>query len=183
VHQPRLSRGPSRLLGGPALALVALVAVACGTATSSAPTSTAIAIPSLSLIPATETSTPEPAATLGEVPQIGPPSGPPSSVPPPPEGIAGYSDTADDLSTFVAAYRTAFQVPELSDQQIAEAGARLCSYLKGQADAAGIVDAGRALTDAEINEPGYPREVWQAAFELASTSYCSEFTFDVEGQG
>jgi hypothetical protein len=175
--------GPSRLAFACAAAVIAATLVACDTGSRSSPAATSIAVPSVSLLPAVDLSTPEPAGTPGAVPQIGPPSGPPSSVPPPPEGIAGYSDTADDLSAFVAAYRTAFQVPELSDQQIAEAGARLCTYLRGQADATGIVDAGRALADAEINEPGYPRAVWQAAFELASTSYCSEFTFDVEGQG
>ena len=159
--------------------VVALAAAACDTGRINSPAPTSISVPSVSLIPATETSTPQPFGTAGEVPPIGPPSG----VPPPPEAIAAYSEPADDLPAFVAAYRTAFQVPELSDQQIADAGARLCTYLQGQADDSGIVDAGRALADAEINEPGYPREVWLVGFELASTNYCREFTFDVEGQG
>lgn len=133
----------------------------------------------MSLNPAVETSTPEPVGTPGELPPVGPPSG----VPPPPDVSTSYSGVADDLAAFIAAYRAAFEVAALSDQQVADAGARLCAYLQGQADDSGVVDAERALADAEINEPGYPREVWVLAFEIASTSYCGAFTFDLEGQG
>jgi hypothetical protein len=169
----------SRSAAASIAAVVAMTVMACATTSSSSLAPTAIMVPTMSLIPAVETSTPEPAGTPGELPPVGPPSG----VPPPPDVSTGYSGPADDLVAFVAAYRAAFQVTELSDQQIQEAGARLCAYLQGQADDNGVVDAERALADAEINEPGYPRDEWVLAFGIASTSYCGAFTFDLEGQG
>ena len=175
MHESRASRSAVVSIA----AVVALTIAACGTGPGSSPAQTAITVPSMSLIPAAETSTPEPFGTPGELPPIAPPSG----VPPPPDVTTGYSGPADDLPGFIAAYRAAFQVPELTDQQVADAGARLCAYLQGQADASGVVDAERALADAEVNEPGYPRDVWVLAFEIASASYCGAFTFDLEGQG
>ncbi len=59
----------------------------------------------------------------------------------------------------------------------------MCTYLQHQADASGVVDAYRALTEAEIEQPGYPRGVWAAAFELAATHFCTDLSFDPEGQG
>lgn len=170
---------PSRLLAVPTAWVVALVVVACQAGSPATPAPTAIVLPSLSLLPASETSTPEPAATPGEVPPIGPPS----NVPPPPEVAVEYAGPPDDLTAFVTAYRSAFQVPELSDQQIADAGARLCTYLQRHATPNGAVDVDRALAEAEIHEPGYPRDAWQRAFQLASADYCGEFSFATEGQG
>lgn len=118
-----------------------------------------------------------------ETPGAPPPVGPPSSVPPPPDAPVGYSGSPEDLAAFIGGYRSAFQIPELTDQQIADAGARLCSYLQGQAGPDGVVDAARALADAEMHEPGYPREAWVAAFQVASETYCPAFSFDVEGEG
>lgn len=160
-------------------AVLALTIAACATGSPSSPAPTGLTLPSMSLNPAVETSTPEPVGTPGELPPVGPPSG----VPPPPDASTSYSGSPDDLTAFVSAYRAAFQVTELTDQQIADAGARLCSYLQGQADESGVVDAQRALADAEINEPGYPRDVWVMAFDIASASYCGAFTFELEGQG
>ena len=162
----------------------ALFTVGCNAASSPGASSqasqAAIFAPSVSLIPAAETSTPAPVETPGELPPVGPPSG----VPLPPPGVTpDYQQAADDLAAFVAAYRQAFQVPELPEEAIAAAGARVCGYLQRHADASGLVTIANALTEAEINQPGFPREVWLAAFEAAKASYCREFTFDSEGQG
>jgi hypothetical protein len=137
-------------------------------------------VPSVSLVPAVETSTPGPVETPGEVPLVGPPSG----VPLPPPGVTpDYQQAADDLAAFVDAYRQAFQVPELPEEAIAAAGARVCTYLQRHADTSGRVDIAGALTEAEINQPGFPREVWLTAFEAAIANYCREFSFDSEGLG
>ena len=174
----RRSRPSRPVLAGIA-ALIAVSVIACDAGTRSSPGATSIALPSVSLNPATETSTPEPAGTPGDAPPVGPPS----NVPSPPGLTVDYSGPPDDLPAFVAAYRSAFQVPELTEEQIAGAGARLCTYLQRHATANGSVDLARALIEAEINEPGYPREVWELAFELANASYCTEFSVPTEGQG
>lgn len=171
-----------RLASGWTALAVALVVSACQAGSTSVPTPTTI--PSVSLVPARETSTPEPVGIPVDLPPVPPPSGvaPPSSVPAP-GAATDYVGDPDDLAAFVAAYRSAFDVPELTDQQIADAGARLGAYLQRQADATGAVDVRRALIEAEINEPGYPREVWILAFELASADYCDELSFDPDVEG
>lgn len=172
-RRPRQSPGVS-------FGLLALVAAACGGGALATPEGSAIVVPSVSFVPAQETSTPEPVEAPDELPPIAPPS----NVPPPPS-LPGpdYAGSPDDLAAFASAYREALQVPDLADEEITAAGARLCSYLQRHAGADGVVDVERALTEAEINEPGYPREAWLVAFELASTFFCSELSFDADDGG
>ena len=145
-----------------------------GTDGAGTPGPTIVGLDQLSLRPAVETAEPD----LEEAPLGTPPGGPPEGVaPPPPEVAVEYAGPADDLPGFVAAYREAFMVPELTDEAIGTAGARLCTYLGRHATPNGSVDLGRAVTEADINEPGYPREVWQEAFRIATAHYCDEFSF------
>lgn len=178
MHHP--GRGPGIAVA--ATLIGALTVLACssgptastpGTPGARTPGPTVVGLDQLSLEPALETADPGPVGTPGELPPIGPPEGVP---PPPPEVTVEYSGPADDLAGFVAAYREAFMVPELSDEAIGTAGARLCTYLQRQATPDGSVDRDRAVTEAEINEPGYPREAWLQAFEIATSHYCGEFS-------
>lgn len=182
---------PSLPLMASIAALAAVVLVACSGGLAPSPSaagpSAGTAAPTvppldqLSLTPALVTAEPDVAGPPLETPPAGPPEGipppPEGAPPPPPEVTVEYTGPADDLAGFVAAYRQTFAITELSDEVIATAGARLCTYLQRQATPNGSVDLGRAMTEADINEPGYPREVWQLAFELATAHYCGEFSF------
>lgn len=162
--------GPTSIPGTPGAATP-------GTGTGSA-APTLVPLDQLSLTPAIETPDPALVRTPDQTPPPAPPAGPPEGVPPPPPEVTlDYTGPADDLAGFIAAYRQAFGIPEAPDEAIAGAGARLCTYLQRQATANGSVDLGRVITEADINEPGYPREVWQQAFEIATAHYCGEFSF------
>jgi hypothetical protein len=159
------------------VALLAFIAVACSGVPGASPAASGVAVPSFSLLPAAETSTPAPFETPAAPPDVGLPD----SLPPPIPSDAAQA--AEELSSFVAAFGEGLQEPDLADPRIAAAGARLCAYLQQHADPSGIVDAVRALAAAEVDLPGYPRELWTDAFELASSHVCTNLTFEAEGQG
>lgn len=178
------SSGPARRIAASWVLMTALVVVACsmgpaatsisGTPGASPPAPTVPGLDQLSLPPAEATA--EPAAISSPVGS--PPAGPPEGVPPPPPEVTlEYTGPADDLAGFVAAYRAAFEITDASDEAIGGAGARLCTYLQRQATPNGSVDLSRVVTEADINEPGYPREVWEHAFQIAMSHYCGGFSF------
>ena len=155
--------------------LLGLVALACNAAVSPTAGPSVPSVVELSLPPAAQIAPPPSVGPPAELPPFAPPCGPP---PPPPAVIVDYTNEARDLAGFVAAYRETFGVPNLDAAPIDEAGARLCTYLQRHADANGVVVTERAVTEADINEPGYPRDVWVQAYALASAFYCPEFTTD-----
>lgn len=154
-------------------AVLAVLALGCdatptGTTVPTFPTAAGPSLP-----PARETVAPP----SDEQPPVLPPSipPPPSGPPPPPPLAIDYVQPASDLEGFVVAYRAAFGVPELDADVVAQAGARLCTYLQRHTDAAGVVDVDAAVTEADINEPGYPRAAWIGGFGVANDFYCDEF--------
>lgn len=153
------------------MAIVAVVAAACtGGASGPGGDPTARPVDQLSLPPAQVTTAPAPVESPGAPPSVGTPEG---TAPAPPEVTIDYTGPADDLPGFIAAYRETFGA-ELSDERIGAAGARLCSYLQRHAGPDGTVPIGTAIGEADLNEPGYPRDVWVAAYELVTTFYCTE---------
>jgi hypothetical protein len=155
-----------------------LVVAACG----SAPGTPGASFPGaaeLSLPPARENVAPPSADLPPDLPEFIPP--PPSGAPPPPPMPIDYSTAAADLAGFVAAYREAFAVPDVEEGVVAKAGARLCTYLERNADPSGVVHLDRALADADLFEPGYPRDAWLAGFEIANRYYCTAFAVDLHG--
>lgn len=163
-----------------ATGLVALIIGGCASGVAVADPSAAEASPiiaEMSLMPASDAVTPEAIPSAEALPSTTLPSGDPS-VPAvaPPE----YDLGADDLAAFVDAYAAAFPEANLTADEIDLAGSRLCTYLMRHADADDWVDAANALSEADVSEPGYARETWVAAFELALANYCGEFSADFE---
>jgi hypothetical protein len=161
-----------------------MLLVACGDSQPATPeasqsSSGELPIPSISLIPAEETSTPEVVPSIESVPNVGLPEGSPSDAPEPP---SEYVVGADDIDAFVAAYRDAFGT-SLSDAELDLVGSHLCTYLIRHADQQGNVTLADALTEADINEPGFARSDWLISFEIANAYYCSEFTVDFSDLG
>jgi hypothetical protein len=173
------------------VSLAAMVFGACNaparpsTTPSEAPSAapTVLRVDQLSLPPAADTPPPVPVADAGEIPLDGPPEGippPPAdgvAPPPPPEVIVEYDGEPLDLAGFIAEYRDEFGPLDVSDADIATAGARLCTYLQRHAAPDGSVDIERAMTEADINEPGYQRLSWLVAFRVAVTHYCGGFSY------
>lgn len=155
---------------------IALVATACG---DGAETSTPTGNPELSLAPAEHTSTPEVLPNVTTLPSLAPP---PDDSPAPPEVDVDYVFGADDLDSFAEAYQSMFGV-ELDRDAADQIGARVCTYLMRHADGDGVVDVQSAVIEADLNEPGYPRADWMAAFEVANAYYCGEFAVDFAGYG
>lgn len=167
-----IDRAPDRRhLAAIAIACLALLVVACGSGTGSTTGPTPVNVAEMSLPPADEAITPAPVATSETLPSEGPPTG----VPEPPEVSVDYTLGADDPAGFRQAYRSAFEGIDLDDAAVDAAGARLCSYLMRRADAAGTVALEDVLMEANLNEPGFSREAWVAAFEVATAHYCGEF--------
>jgi len=158
--------------------VLSLVMGACGASTTAEPTSSATVPPiaGMSLQPAAEAPTPQPVDSAEPLPSIVVPTGTPEA------STAGnvpeYNAGADDLTAFAATYRVAFPGLEFGDEDLDAIGARLCTYLSRHADASGVVDAAAALTEADLSEPGYARNDWVIAFELAMEHYCGEFSGD-----
>ena len=153
------------------LAAVAVVAAACAGGTSGpGGNPTVPGVDQLSLPPAQVTTEPVPVESPGAPPSVGTPEG---TAPAPPEVTVDYTGPADDLAGFIAAYRETFGA-DIPDDEIGAAGARLCTYLQRHAGADGTVPIGTAIGEADLNEPGYPRDVWVAAYELVTTYYCTE---------
>jgi hypothetical protein len=165
---------PSLAIAG----MTALLVAACASAPAATPSASFTGGAELSLPPAREHVAPPSAELPPDLPAFIPP--PPSGAPPPPMTV-DYSGVAADLAGFVAAYREAFAVPDLDEGAIAEAGARLCSYLERSADPSGVVHLDLALADADLFEPGYPRDAWLAGFEIADRFYCPDFVLDLPG--
>lgn len=113
------------------------------------------------------------------LPSIPVPTGAPGAASPPPLRPA-YGDRADDLEGFAQAYRSALLDAGLGNA--AAAGRDLCTYLMRHADEEGVVSLGDAVTEADIHQPGYPRETWVRGFELATEHYCPEFTLVSEDE-
>lgn len=151
--------------------LLSLLASACGAATTSTAAPTPINVNEMSMNPAEETRTPEPVESLEELPSAAPPSGDPEVE----EVTVDYTLGADDAEAFAAAYRSTFEGADLDDQTVDTAGARLCTYLMRHADDDGAVAMEDAMLEADLNEPGYAREAWIAAFDVATAHYCGEF--------
>ncbi len=183
--------GRSRVAPVLVAALLAVaVAVACDAGVRPSATSpegpsaapTVLPVDQLSLPPAAETPAPAPVADPGELPLEGPPDGIPpppvdGSAPPPPEVTVEYAGAPRDLAGFIAEYRDEFGPIDASDDVIATAGARLCTYLQRHATTDGSVDIERAMNEADINEPGYLRLTWLVAFRVAVTHYCGGFSY------
>lgn len=138
---------------------------------------TVVALPDVSLAPADDTAAPDAMPILPELPSVPPP---PSGVPVPPDPDVDYTFDADDLEAFLAAYQEAFPEAGVDRGMIASAGASLCTYLMRHADGDGVVSLDDAMVEADLNEPGYSREAWLLAFEIATASYCGQFTIDFE---
>lgn len=178
-------RGRRRGRGAWAMAVGVLAVAACGagqtTPPGSAPPESAppvVGLDQLSFRPVLATADAGLPEAPPQTPPPAPPVGPPEGVPPPPPELTlDYAGPPDDLGGFVAAYRAAFGLTEGPDEAVESAGSRLCAYLQRQATPNGSVDLERAVTEADINEPGYPREVWQQAFEIATAHFCGEFSF------
>jgi hypothetical protein len=95
-----------------------------------------------------------------------------------------YDLGADDLAAFAAEYREVFPgSADFDEAQFDAVGSHLCTYLMRHADAAGVVDVESALIEADMNEPGYTRDDWLSALEVANTHYCGEFLVDFAGTG
>lgn len=130
----------------------------------------------VSLTPAAEGATPDLIESVAPLPSAEPPTGEPTEA----SGISiDYTLGADDLAGFVDAYRTAFPSADGDEGTIA-AGARLCTYLMRHAGPDGAVDLEDALAEANLHEPGFPRDDWIVAFQAASRYYCGEFVVDFE---
>lgn len=168
-NRPRVAAG---------LVVAASLFVGCGTGVpasqSGGPGPTAVEIADVSLIPAAGDATPGVIATVPALPSAALPSGEPSAN----TVTVEYTIGAADRAAFIDAWRAAFPGVEMDDGAIDSAGARLCTYLMRHADAAGSVALDDALAEAELNEPGYAQEYWLAAFEVANTDYCRDFTIN-----
>lgn len=163
------------------IAAVVLMLAACGTETGQ-PTAIASvpALDEVSLPPAEESNTPAAATTPEPLPSADVPSGEPSAATLP---NGDYTAAADDLDAFVAAYRAAYPDDKLTDEALDNAGSRYCGYLARHASSNGVVDPNGALTEADLNEPGYSRESWMAVLEMAATDYCGQFSVDFSATG
>lgn len=165
----------SALFGGASLIGPLLLLVGCATQTGS-PSATAeptpVLVAEISLPPASEAPPPEEIPDPAGIPSVPPPSGDPEA----PEIEVEYDLSADDSDAFADAYRTAFESLDLTDEEINIAGARLCTYLMRHADADGAVALEDAITEADLNQPGFARETWELAFEIATSHYCGEFS-------
>jgi hypothetical protein len=157
--------------------MTALLVAACASAPPT-PSASFTGVDAQSLPPAREHVAPPSAELPPDLPAFIPP--PPSGAPPPPVTVE-YSGAAADLAGFVAAYREAFAVPDLDEGAIARAGASLCTYLERNTDPSGVVHLDRALADADLFEPGYPRDAWVTGFGIATRFYCSDFVVDLPG--
>ena len=165
---------------------VSMLVAACGgnnggSAGGAGPTSapTPVDIAEVSLIPAAETATPEAIPSAAAIPSAEVPVGEPPAFEPPNEYVLG----ADDLAAFSAAYDELFPGTGFDESQFDAVGGHLCTYLMRHADADGAVDLEAALIEADVNEPGYTRGDWLAAFSAANAYYCGEFTVDIESYG
>jgi hypothetical protein len=166
-----------------ALAVIAILAVACTTASGSrpptgSPLETVDDLADASLIPARVSA--EPAAVADDLvpPSIELPSGDPGQPPAPP---SDYQDEPDDVTGFAEAYRAAFAGVELSDDQVRAAGATLCTYLMRHANGNGTVALEDALIEADLSQPGFARSDWLTALEIANDHYCGSFSVNFEG--
>lgn len=120
----------------------------------------------------TEVLSPPASGNPAPVPSIDLPTGPPGGTSLP-SVLPPYRGRADDLQGFTQAFRAA-----LGDARLGEAdavGRELCTYLVHHADDSGVVAVDQAVNEAEIHQPGYARETWLRAFQLASEHYCPEF--------
>lgn len=162
-----------------AVILTTVLASACGSPASSSVAASVPVIADVSLVPASESVAPATADSVEPLPSIDLPAGEPSIAP----ITADYTFGADDLAAFAEAYRAAFPDADIDDASADAAGALLCTYLMHQADASLVVEAARALAEADFSEPGYTRDAWVAAFGIANEHYCSEFIVDFESTG
>lgn len=184
MEVPLLSR---RMSAAAAICIALLAATACGSdgggvstvGLSATPAITPIDIADVSLPPASTTAEPETIPTSVTVPSVDLPSGDPSPFLPP----SDYRLGADDLAAFGAAYDAVFGVSGLDDAGYDAVGSHLCTYLMRHADVNGVVDLESALIEADINEPGYTRGDWLAAFEIADAYYCGEFAVPFASTG
>lgn len=171
-----------------AIAGIALIASGCTTSSGSRPPTGSLPptvedLADVSFNPPAVSADPAAPPDMGSgpvAPSIAPPSGDPGAPPSPP---SDYQNEPDDFAGFAAAYRAAFPGVELTDQQVRAAGASLCTYLMRHADANGTVALEGALTEADLNQPGFARSDWLTALEIANEHYCGSFSVNFEGAG